>query len=304
MHLDRDSGITVIIPAHNEEETIGEVVGLLRKINKDYEILVIDDGSKDATFKNAIEYGAKIIRHPYNIGNGAAIKTGIRNAKGDIIVFLDADLQHRPEDVPKILNDIGTYDMVVGARGNKSKNHSLRKIGNRVLSAIASYISGKKILDLTSGFRAIKKDVALRFLHILPNGYSYPTTLTLSLLIEGYTVKFVPLDILAMRGKGKSDLRLFREGIKFLIIILRMIVLFNPLKVFIPVGCFLVLYGTASLTHDVYNVFVYGGERYGIEQGTILALVLGILIVFFGFLADQIASIRREMSSFLNKKGS
>jgi glycosyltransferase involved in cell wall biosynthesis len=228
--------VTIIIPAYNEEEGIANVITQLKELFKNgyYEILVIDDGSTDNTYKLATDTGVKVVRHPYNKGYGAALKTGIRNAEADVVLFIDADGQHQPSDIKKIIQYIGEYDMVVGARTKKSKISLLRRPGKKILSITANYLAGMKIPDLNSGFRALEKSIAQEFMHILPNSFSFSTTITLALINSGYSVKYVPIE--APGGVGTSKIKPFRDGFNFIMLIIRTIVLFDPLKVFLPIS--------------------------------------------------------------------
>ena len=281
--------LTVIIPAYNEEETIGEVVGKTRTLSKDYEILVVDDGSTDGTALMAREAGAKVISHPYNIGNGAAVKTGVRHASSDFLLMMDGDGQHDAKEIPKLMEYLGEYDMVVGARISKSDVSSFRTFGNRLLNRVANVLAERKIPDLTSGFRAIKKEKMEEFLHLLPNKYSYPTTITLAMMKSGYFAKYVPLDSIQRRKSGKSHIKPFRDGFRFLLIITRVIMLFDPLKVFVPASLALLFIG---VTLAIVNLIVAGG----IQGSSVLTILTSIFIFFFGFLADQSARIRRELN--------
>lgn len=280
--------ISVIIPAFNEEKSLPDVLLKLKGLEGIDEIIVVDDGSQDNTAQIAEELGTRVISHPYNIGNGAAVKTGVRNAAGDILVFLDADGQHNPEDIPKLLAHIDKFDMVVGARTKESKVSRFRSFGNFWLIKVANYLSGMKIPDLTSGFRIIKKERMLEFLHILPNKYSYPTTITLALLQSGYWVKYVPLSMIRKRQKGKSGIKPFRDGLRFILIIMRIIMLFSPQKIFLPASLLMFLGGIFLIG---YNIVKTGG----IQESTILLMIAGIFTFFFGLLADQMAHIRREI---------
>ena len=280
--------VTIIIPAHNEEKGITDVITQLKELSGNYEILVVDDGSMDNTHKLASETGVKVIRHPYNKGNGAAIKTGARHAEGDIILFMDGDGQHNPEYIPKILQYIKEYDMVVGARTKESESFFIRNFGNKVLILTASYLSEFKIPDLTSGFRVIKKEVFMRFIHLLPNTFSYPTTLTLSLLLEGFNVKFVPIKSFKRTKGSKSKVNPLKDGFRFFLMIIRIITIFNPLKFFLPVSILLFILGFLyGIGHTIYY--------FNIPDGAVLLIVSSILIFFFGILADQISSLRREI---------
>jgi len=278
--------VTIIIPAHNEEEGISDVITQLKELSGNYEILVVDDGSTDDTHKLASETGVKVIRHPYNKGYGAALKTGILNAKTDIVLFMDADGQHQPSDIKKLIPYIGEYDMVVGARTKKSKISLLRRPGKKILSVTANFLAGMKIPDLNSGFRALKKNVAMEFMHILPNSFSFSTTITLALVNSGYSVKYVPIE--ALERVGTSKIKPFRDGFRFIILIIRTVVLFNPLKVFLPVSAVLFIVGLFELIREIIVYF-------DIWTMPILLILSAILIFFFGLLADQISSLRREI---------
>ena len=285
--------ISIIIPAFNEEKSLPDVLLKLKGLEEIDEIIVVDDGSQDNTAQIAEELGARVISHPYNIGNGAAVKTGVRNANGDILVFMDADGQHNPDDIPKLLAHADKFDMVVGARTKESKVSRFRSFGNFWLIKVANYLSGMKIPDLTSGFRAIKRDRMLEFLHILPNKYSYPTTITLALIQAGYWVKYVPLSTIQKRQEGKSSVKPFRDGLRFILIIMRIIMLFNPQKIFLPASFFMFLGGIFLIG---YNIIQTGS----IQESTILLMIVGTFTFFFGLLADQMAHIRREIQRKLD----
>jgi glycosyltransferase involved in cell wall biosynthesis len=274
---------TIIIPAYNEEEGITDVINQLKVLSANYEILVIDDGSKDNTYKLATDTGVKVIRHPYNKGYGAALKTGIRNAEADVVLFMDADGQHKPSDIKKIIQYIGGFDMVVGARTKKSKISLLRRPGKKILSITANYLAGMKIPDLNSGFRALKKSVVLEFMHILPNSFSFSTTITLALITSGYSVKYVPIE--APERVGKSKIKPFRDGFRFIMMIVRTISLFNPLKLFLPVSLLLFLGGMLSLIYDI----IHGN----IGDTSLLLIISSVLLFFFGVLSDQVSVLIR-----------
>ena len=278
--------VTIIIPAYNEEEGITTVITQLKGLGENYEILVVDDGSTDNTYKLASETGVKVIRHPYNKGYGAALKTGIRNAEADIALFMDADGQHKPSDIEKLMQHIGEYDMVVGARTKKSKISLLRRPGKKILGITANYLAGMKIPDLNSGFRAIKKSVALEFMRILPNTFSFSTTITLALINSGYSVKYVPIE--APERVGTSKIKPFRDGFRFIMLIIRTVILFNPLKVFLPVSAFLFVVGFFELIREIIVYF-------DVWTTPVLLILSSILIFFFGILADQVSSLRREI---------
>ena len=282
------AGVSVIIPAYNEEKTIADLVTRVKKVNQGYEVIVVDDGSSDATAELGSLAEAKVISHPYNIGNGAAVKTGVRNASGDIIVLMDADGQHSPEDIPKLLEGLDRFDMVIGARTKGSDVPAFRSFGNKVLIALASYLAEMKIDDLTSGFRAIKRERILEFLHLLPNTFSYPTTITLALLKSGYPVKWVPLRTIKRRGHGKSKIKPIRDGLRFINMMLRVVMLFEPQKIFVPASALMLLLGGLLL---LYNIVLFNS----IQESSMLLIIVGAFTFFFGLLAEQIAYIRREL---------
>lgn len=281
---------SVIIPAYNEAQNIGNLIKEIKKINSGYEIILVDDGSEDNTSEIARSFNIKLIKHPYNIGNGGAIKTGTRHAKGKILVFMDADGQHDPKDIPRLLDHMNQYDMVVGARSKFSDVSKLRTISNYCLIKLANYLSGEKIDDLTSGFRAIKKERMMEFLHLLPNTFSYPSTITLALLRSGYPVRYVALSSIKKRRLGKSKINLFKDGFKFIMLVIRIIMLFDPLKIFLPSSLILLGLGIVFLT---YNLFALKG----IQESSMLLIIVGVLVFFFGLLAEQISQIRRELRS-------
>src|SRR5438552_3523242 len=281
--------LTIIIPAYNEGDAIGAVIGKARALRPQAEILVVDDGSGDDTSEAAASAGARVIRHPYNKGNGASVKTGLRNAHGDVVLLLDADGQHPPEDIERVLAGIGEYDLVVGARTHDSESAWIRDFGNAVFNNLASYLSGRKIPDLTSGFRAMKRDMILEFIHLLPNLYSYPTTSTLAFIKAGYNVQFVP--IRARKGTGRSNTKIMRDGVRAVVTIMRMITLFAPMKIFLPVSVALFVLG---VLYGVANIFLWGINR--IPNGSVLLILSSLFIFLFGLISEQIAAMRFENS--------
>lgn len=286
--MENKTDVTIIIPVYNEEAGIAEVINGINRLQKGYEIIVIDDGSTDNTFKIANDTGVKVIRHPYNKGNGAAIKTGAQCAEGDVLLFMDGDGQHNPEYIPTILHCIEEYDMVVGARTKESETSFIRNLGNKILTLIASYLAGMKIPDLTSGFRAIKKEVFLKFINLLPNTFSYPTTITLALLQEGLNVKYVAIKTLRRTKNSNSEVNPLKDGFRFILTILRMVVLFDALKVFLPISIILFLIGGCYL---IYELVVH----LNVPDASILLIVSSIIILFFGILADQISTLRKHI---------
>ena len=284
--------LSIIIPAYNEEKVIEQTIESLQKeLNKldlEYEIIAINDGSADKT-KETLEKirDIKLINHPYNKGYGASLKTGIKNAKFDFMLFFDADGQHPTKEISNLLKDINNFDMITGARIKKGyKGPYLRRPGKKILHMIANYLTGKKIPDLNCGLRIIKKEELLRFLHIMPNGFSFSTTTTLVFIKESLSVKFVPIELNKRTGKSTVHPK---DALRMLLLIIRIIMLFSPLKVFLPVS--LVIF-VGALILGLYDIFL---RPLNITDATILLFISSILIFFFGLLADQLAAIRREI---------
>jgi glycosyltransferase involved in cell wall biosynthesis len=276
--------VSIIIPAFNEERAIGKIIEDLKNLPEQFEILVIDDGSKDKTALIAESFNIRVIRHPVNKGYGAALKTGIRNASGDYILIMDADGQHKVQDINKLMEYIGPYDMVVGARTKKSKISLHRKMAQFIMRVTAEYLSGQNIPDLNSGFRILKKERAFEYIHILPNGFSFTTTITLSMLMSGYNVKYIPIE--AETRIGKSKIRPIKDGLNFILLIIRTVSLFNPLKVFLPISALLMTLGIIDLLYEVIFSF-------NVSTASLLLILSSIIIFFFGILADQISAVRR-----------
>lgn len=271
---------TVVIPAFNEQEAIADVVGRVRGRGAWREVLVVDDGSTDLTAERAAKAGARVVRHPYNKGNGAAVKTGIREAKGDVVLLMDADGQHDPEDMARLVAGVGVHDMVIGTRAARDQSPT-RALGNVVFRALASWLTGRPIPDLTSGFRAARRDLLVEILHLLPNGFSYPTTSCLALMKAGYNVTFVP--VAAHPRVGTSKIRVARDGVRFVLIIFKIVTLYSPLKVFFPISAASFLVG---LLYGVWNVAVHGK----IPMGSALLIQLAVVVFLFGLISEQIAA--------------
>ena len=282
----KDKKISVVIPAYNEEGSIGEIVKRVRSLIPESEIIVVDDGSEDATARIARDSGAIVCSHPYNIGNGAAIKSGIRTATGDILVFMDADGQHDPADIEVMISYFPDYDMVVGARSGGDQASMGRAIGNKVYNWFASYVTKFDVRDLTSGFRAIKTEIARSFLYLLPNTYSYPTTITLGVLRNGNSVKYMPIRT-QKRTQGKSQIRLFQDGVRFFMIITRIATLYSPMRVFLPVSFTLFMLG---LMRYVYTLITEG--RF--TNMSALFFVSSITIFMMSLISEQICQMRYE----------
>jgi glycosyltransferase involved in cell wall biosynthesis len=274
------AGTTVVIPAYNEEDAIADVVTRVRGRGDWQEVLVVDDGSTDHTAERAEQAGARVVRHPYNKGNGAAVKTGIREARGAVVLLMDADGQHDPEDMARLVAAVGVHDMVIGARAAQDQAFT-RALGNAVFRTLASWLTGRPIPDLTSGFRAARRDRLGEILHLLPNGFSYPTTSCLALMKAGYNVGFLPVS--ARPRIGTSKIRPLRDGVRFLLIILKIVTLYSPLKVFFPISAVSFVLGVA---YGIWNVAVHGK----IPMGSALLIQLAVVVFLFGLISEQIAS--------------
>ena len=277
---------SIIVPVYNEAENLKRLLGQIHSLRlPDSEIIVVDDGSNDGSAAVAMAAGANVVRHPYNIGNGAAVKSGMRAAKGRFIVLMDGDGQHKPEDIPKLLADADRYHMVVGARAKGSKLRMHRNLANMVYNLLASYVTRFKVQDLTSGFRVIRRRDALRFIDLLPNTFSYPTTLTLACLRSGLTVQYVPIQTLYRAGQSKISL--VTDGIRFLLIITKIANLFAPFRVFLPVSVFFFLGGVGNYiyTYVTQNRFT---------NMSVFALTTAVIIFMLGLISEQIALLRME----------
>ena len=281
-------GVSIIIPAFNEAQSISILVRKTKTLYPASEIIVIDDGSTDDTAGKAADAGATVYSHPYNMGNGAAIKSGIRKASGGILVFMDGDAQHDPEDIRKMLAYFPRYDMVVGARPGDHHASPVRAMGNRVYNRLASYVAKFRVEDLTSGFRAVKADIAKNLLYLLPNSYSYPSTLTLGVLRSGRSLKYVPIQV-HKRTQGKSHINLFRDGVRFFMIITRICTLYSPFRIFLPVSSAMFLLG---LGYYLYTFTTYG--RF--TNMSALLLTTSVIIFMMGLVSEQVCQMRFENS--------
>jgi len=275
--------VSVIIPACNETGAIGGVVTELAEAAPWHEIIVIDDGSTDGTGDAAAQAGARVVRHPYNKGNGAAVKSGIRTATGEFILIIDGDGQHKPADAIALTSRLGEYDLVVGARSKATQAGSTRRAGNALLNRLASVLTEREIPDLTSGFRCARRAYLLEFLHLLPNGFSTPTTTTMAFLRAGYNVMFHPVE--ARQRTGVSKIRLSRDGPRFLVIMLRVITIFSPLRVFLPVaGAALAL----GVGYGIWNFVMWQK----IPNGSVLLIMLSVVVLLIGLVSEQISALR------------
>jgi glycosyltransferase involved in cell wall biosynthesis len=276
---------SVVIPAFEESEAIADVIASLRAAAAWKEIIVVDDGSSDDTARQAETSGATVVRHPYNKGNGAAVKSGIRRATGDWVLVVDGDGQHQPADALRLVDGLGEFDLVIGARSPRTQATLARRAGNALLNRLPGHLAGRRIPDLTSGFRGARREYLLEFLHLLPNGFSTPTTTTLSFIRAGYNVHFEPID--ARRRAGKSKIRLARDGASFFLILLKLITIFSPLKIFVPISLASVLVGAL---YGLWNVAWH--DR--IPNGAVLLLMFGVIVLLVGLVSEQISALRFE----------
>jgi glycosyltransferase involved in cell wall biosynthesis len=278
--------ISIVIPVFNEAAILGTLLGKVQALRLSRaEIIVVDDGSADDSAEIALSAGASVIRHPYNIGNGAAVKSGIRAARGKVIILIDGDGQHPPEDIPKLLGEAANYHMVVGARARGSKLRFHRYAANLLYNFLASYVTQFNVQDLTSGFRVLSRRDALRFIDLLPNTFSYPTTLTLAFLRSGFTVKYIPIQTLYRAGQSKISL--VTDGIRFLLIITKIATLFSPFRVFLPVSIFFFL---AGMSNYIYTYFTEG--RF--TNMSVFMFTTAVIIFMLGLVSEQIALLRME----------
>ena len=277
--------VSIVIPAYNEAEAIAAVIATLRNAAAWHEIVVVDDGSSDGTADAAAGAGARVISHPYNKGNGAAVKSGIRGATGEYILILDGDGQHRPEDALRIVAQLGQYDLVIGARSKATQATHARRFGNGALNSLASYLTGRDIPDLTSGFRAARREHLREFLHLLPNGFSTPTTTTLAFIKAGYNVAFEPVE--ARSRVGHSKIRFAQDGAKFFVIILKIVTLFSPLRVFVPVALASFVPGVAYMAWGI-------AANSKIPNGAVILIMFSVIVFLVGLVSEQIAALRFE----------
>ncbi len=281
------SSVSIVIPAFNEEQGLPNVLKNLRAWGeRGAEIIVVDDGSTDETARVASEHGARVIRHRNNKGYGAALKAGIRAAERENVVTFDADGQFDTNEIEKLVNALNDCDMAVGVRPQGAGSPTIRKPGKWLLGKTANYLAQTQIPDLNCGFRALRVDTAKRFLNLLPNGFSFTTTLTLAMFKDGYNVAYLPITV-HPRTTGKSSVRV-ADGFNTLLLIIRIIALFDPLKVFVPASAFLFFIGIVYWILDSVSL-----RRLNIPSGAVILIVSAIMVFMFGILADQVSAIRR-----------
>lgn len=275
--------VSVILPCRNEGVSLCKLLPRLRQVLPEAEILVVDDASTEDIASICSLHHVTCLRHPYQKGNGAAIKTGARMAKGETLIFMDADGQHDPSDIPRLLDRYQQgYDLVVGARGRGSQASIGRGLANFLYNRMASYMTGHQVQDLTSGYRVARASLFKEFLHLLPNGFSYPTTITMAFFRAGYDVSYVP--ITAGRRQGKSHLHPLRDGLRFLLIIFKIGTLYSPLKLFVPVSLLFFILGTG------YWVYTYS-QAYRLSIMTIFMLTTSVVVFLIGLVSEQITQL-------------
>jgi glycosyltransferase involved in cell wall biosynthesis len=286
--MSHQTDLSILLPARNEAAALRMLLPDLRARFPDAEILLVDDASEDETAQLGRDNGCRVISHPYRIGNGAAVKTGIRNASGQVIALMDADGQHRPEDLQKLLHrfEAGGFDMVVGARDFEGHASHRRWAANSVFNRLATWMTNQRVVDLTSGFRVARAELLREFVSLLPNSFSYPTTLTMSFFRSGYTVDYVPVEV--QERVGESHIRPIRDGVRFLLIIFKIGTLYSPLKLFLPVS--LVLFALAT---GIYAYTYTTGGRF--TNMSALLYTTSLLTFLIGLVSEQITNLMYQM---------
>ncbi len=280
--------LSIILPAKNEAEGLKKVLPAIRACHPEAELIVVDDGSTDDTSDVANRFGARVVLHPRSLGNGAAIKSGARAALGNVIVFMDADGQHRPEDISRLIAELNSgCDMAVGARSIASQAGAHRAVANTFYNWLATWMVGQTVSDLTSGFRAVRTVLFRKYLYLLPNGFSYPTTITMSFFRAGYVVSYIPIE--APPRIGSSHIRLFRDGARFFLIIFKIGTLFAPLKLFLPIS--FAFFATAC-SYYLYTYLSVG--RF--TNMSALLFITSILVFLMGLISEQISALNYKES--------
>lgn len=292
MNRDFDSDafdVSIVIPAYNEEKaiatTLDAVLAAVAASPRRFQVIVVNDGSRDRTADEAASRAVQVVNHRRNRGYGASLKSGTLAARGDVILFYDADNQFEPSDIDRLVTELADHDAVLGARTSGSHAPFSRRGGKKLLGWLANYLARTRIPDLNCGLRAIRRDVLLDYLHLLPNGFSASTTTTLVLLKEGHDVKFVPVTV--KKRIGSSTVKPIKDGIDTALLIVRLTTLLDPFRVFGPVSVVFFLFGS------VWGIYYIRLGR-GLSVASLFMLVSSIIIFFFGLLADQVASMRRE----------
>jgi glycosyltransferase involved in cell wall biosynthesis len=286
--MSNQKSFSIIIPARNEAASLEYLLPALKNYYPEAELILVDDGSTDQTSTLGYEQGVHVVRHPHRLGNGAAVKAGTRVATKDTLVFMDADSQHQPEDVARLLEALEHgHDMIVGARTRSSQAGWHRASANNFYNVMASWMVGHKIMDLTSGFRAVRANKFRNFLYLLPNGFSYPTTITMCFFRAGYSVNYIPIH--APKRIGKSHLRIWRDGLRFMLIMFRIATLYSPLKLFFPIS---LGFFVSGIIYSAYTL----SEMHRFTNMSALLFITAILVFLIGLVSEQI--------TMLNYKGS
>jgi glycosyltransferase involved in cell wall biosynthesis len=281
--------LSIVLPAKNEAQGLRRVLPEIRSLFPSAEVLVVDDASTDDTAEVCLQNGATRLVHSVSLGNGAAIKTGARAARGDLIVFMDADGQHKPADISRLIEKFnGGFDMVVGARSMKSQAGAHRAVANGVYNRLATWIVGSRVEDLTSGFRVVDAKKFRLFLYLLPNGFSYPTTITMSFFRAGYSVAYVPIE--APKRIGKSHIKLLRDGARFFLIIFKIGTLYSPLKLFLPISAFFFVTGAAYYLYTFLTIHRF-------TNMSALMFITSIQIFLMGLVSEQISALNYKETS-------
>ena len=286
--MEQNTKNTIIIPAYNEANGIKPGLDTIVQLglHEKYEVIYVDDGSTDETYDIIKAYPVKCIRHYINKGYGAALKTGIRKAKGDKVIILDSDGQHDPAEIGRIDEMLDVYDMVIGERNSDSFHVKRRQAGKKLIRKIGEYLVEQKLPDYNSGFRGFDREIIKSILHLMPNGFSFSTTSTLAFLKDGYTIGTFPITVSERVGRP-SSVKFTKDGTKTILLIMRIIMLFNPLKIFFPASIVFFLFG---VTFGVYGYFLAG--RF--SNGAILLTMLGMFLFFIGLIADQVSMLNRK----------
>lgn len=283
--------LSIVVPMYNEEKAIQgflkKLKDVLKNVKVSHEIIAIDDASSDKTYEKIKKVkGVKVVRHPYNKGYGASLKTGARKSKGKYVLFIDGDGEHDPKNIPKLVKHRKNYDMVVGAR--RFSSSAPRAIAKKIITGFANYVSEVKIPDLNCGFRLVKRDILMEYLDSLPNRFSFTSTITMIFIKSGYSIKYVPVNVL--KRKGKSKINPVKDFINFLVLVMKTSLLFSPLRVFVPVSLLFFVLGMGYL---VYYIVLYSD----VPDSAIFLLTTSIIIFFFGFISDQISSLKLSKSA-------
>lgn len=276
--------LSIILPAKNEAASLRTLLPELMVILPDAQIIVVNDGSDDDTLAVCAAFPVRVVSHPYPKGNGAAVKSGARAANGDVLIFMDADGQHKVEDIPVLLGKFAEgYDMVVGARQMGSHAGKHRAVANDLFSRFATWMVQQPVEDLTSGFRVVKANKFRKFLYLLPNGFSYPTTITMSFFRAGFSVTYLPIHT-PRRATGKSHIQPVRDGVRFLLIIIKIGTLYSPQKLFIPISSGFFCTGICFYLYTYLTVGRF-------TNMSALLFISAILTFLIGIVSEQVSAL-------------